>query len=197
LGGSGVVEIAIDSGSFAASRQTPSLRVVGALPGAVRTWDYALLILRPAHRKGQRGIVHLRADAYPDPVNWSGQRVMQNQRPIPVTVTYDGKCVELAISRDLAETSARELPIHVRKRAGEKISDREIEGQVALELARFVELALTCATVRAVAAEDAAYLIAGMLSPHDWADARRIDLDLHETTSPTRLDVNLIVTRSH
>jgi hypothetical protein len=122
---------------------------------------------------------------------------MQNQRCIPVTVTYNGKSVALDVSRDLARLCTRELPIQMRRRRGEDVSDREIEGEVALELAGFVDHGVTCATVRAVASEDAAYLIAGMLSPCDWEDAREMDLQLEETACPTRLDVSLTVTRDH
>jgi hypothetical protein len=122
---------------------------------------------------------------------------MQNQRCIPVTVAYNGKSVELVISRDLARLCTREIAIHVRKHSSSDVSDNEIEGEVALELARFVDLGVTCATVRSVASEDAAYLIAGMLAPCDWDDARQMHLQLDETACPTRLDVRLIVTGSH
>lgn len=120
---------------------------------------------------------------------------MQRQRPIPVLVSFGGRTEVLAISPALAEACLRELPAWVRRSAGEPLCDRQVEGRLALELARYVEGGLACEMRRALAAEDAALLIAGMVSPDDWRDARRIDLRLGATASPTRLELTLVLTR--
>lgn len=120
---------------------------------------------------------------------------MPLHRAIPVVVTFNDKSVELAISRGLAEACARQLPIALRESAGEAIAHGQIEGQLALELSRYVDHGPGCETGRAIAAEDAAYLVGGMLSPGDWADAQRIELHLHQTASRTRLDLRLVLTR--
>ena len=120
---------------------------------------------------------------------------MRQQRPIPVLVRFGGKTARLAVSAALAEACRHQLPAALCRSLGEAICESDIEGQLALELAACVDRGLACPSRRAVATEDAAYLIAAMLPPHDWRGVRLMDLQLRETASPTRLDLTLVLTR--
>jgi hypothetical protein len=115
------------------------------------------------------------------------------QRPIPVIVSFGGKSVEFAISHDLAKHCLREIPGAIRQCAELALTESEIEGGVALELSRHIDIGLTSDIVRDLAAEDAAYLLAGMLSAGNWEDAQQIELYLLPTDNVARLDIRLIL----
>jgi hypothetical protein len=119
--------------------------------------------------------------------------VVSAERPIPVIVSFGGKSVEFAISHDLAEHCLREIPGAMRECTESALADSEIEGGVALELSRHIDRGLTSDIVRDLAAEDAAYLLAGMLSAGNWEEAQQIELHLLPTDSVARLDLRLVL----
>jgi hypothetical protein len=122
--------------------------------------------------------------------------VVSAQRPIPVVVSFGGKSVEFAISHDLAKHCLRAIPGAMRECTELALADSEIEGGVALELSRHIDMGLTSDIGHDIAAEDTAYLLAGMLSAGNWQEAQQIELYLLRTDNVARLDLRLVLIRA-